>query len=323
MIFLRHDWRAFLLTTIAVVAMAPQFLCAQVDLPGKSCSPKFHQHFVSINGYIFKTYQELTLKNESACLEVLHAGKVVFREVEEGGEFILGQKAQLKYNVPGIPHGTDVTGRDHPNMIAFYYSGGAHCCTSVLLFELEPKFRLISTLDTGDNDAAHFERNMEDGTYYFITWDEPFAYWHACYLCSPMPKLILKPVSDTKGNLVFQLDLKKMLIHAPTEQEWQQDFIPKAREAFAPDAPFEKYYTGPQLWEPMLNLIYGGQADWAWKLVDAVWPAKKSGKEEFLGEFCGQLTQSEYWPDLKQQLGNPPASCLNGIAAAHAKGEAQ
>lgn len=300
---------------------ASKSLRAQVEPSNKACSPKFHQHSVTVDGYVFKTYQELTTDDESACLEVTHAGKAVFRKIEEGGEFSLGQKAQPEYGVPAISPGTDLTGRGHPNMIASYYSGGAHCCTSILLFELEPKLRLISTLETGDSDVAHFERNMQEGTYYFIAWDEPFAYWHACYLCSPMPKVILKPLSDTKGNLVFQLDLKKMLIHAPTEQEWQRDFLPKAREAFAPGAPFEKYYVGSQLWKPMLNLIYGGQADWAWKLVDAVWPADMSGKNEFLGEFCGQLTQSEYWPDLEQQMGNAPVSCKEGIEVANAKGK--
>jgi hypothetical protein len=321
MIVVKHDWKVLWWATVAMVILAPQFLYAQIEPSNVACSSKFHQHSVTVDGYVFKTYQELNLKNESACLEVARAGKVVFRKVKEGGEFSLGQEAQPEYKVPGILPGTDVTGRGHPNMIASYYSGGGHCCTSILLFELEPQLNLLVTLDTSDNDIAHFERDPQDGGFDFINWDEIFAYWHSSFNGSPMPKLIFRPASDEKGNLAFRLDLKKMSIQAPTVQEWQRDFISKAREAFAPGAPFENYNAGPELWKPMLDLIYCGHADWAWKLVDAVWPADKPGKEEFLDEFCGQLAKSEYWPDLKQQIGKPPTACLKGITEAHAKGE--
>jgi hypothetical protein len=310
MVSARIGLKTLYVATVAVLlALASPLLCAKIGPAQAACRPMLLQESVTVDGYLFKTYQELTLKNESACLEVVRADKVVFRKVEEGGEFSLGQKAQPEYGVPSIPSGTDVTGRGHPNMIASYYSGGAHCCTSILLFELEPQLRLISTLDTGDSDIAHFERNPQDGSYEFITWDEPFAFWHSSFNGSPMPKVMLKPVSDTKSNLTFQLDLKKMRIHAPTEQEWQRDLLPKAREAFVPNAAFENYYTGARLWEPMLDLIYGGQADWAWKLVDTVWPVEKPGKDKFLKEFCGQLAQSKFWPDLKPQIGNPPSAC--------------
>lgn len=300
----------------AVLALSPLLLCAQVESANKACTHKFHQHSVTVDGYLFRTYKEITLKDEFACLEVVHAGKVVFRKVEEGGEFSLGQKSQPEYKVPAVKPGSDLTGRGHPNMIASYYSGGAHCCTSILLFELEPQLKLLSTLETGNSDIAHFERNPQDGRYEFVTWDDLFAYWHACFTCSPMPKLILSPASDKKGSLTFQLDLAKMRMRAPTEQEWSDKYLPQARAAFAPKAAFDDYYAGAELWSPMLDWIYGGQAEWAWKLVDTAWPAEKPGKSEFLNEFCGQLTKSQYWTDLQPQIGNPPKACMEGIAEA-------
>ena len=103
------------------------------------------------------TYQDLNFDNPSACLEVVRSGKVVFRKVEEGGEFSLGQKAQPEFGVPDILPGTDITGSGDQNMIASYYSGGAHCCTSFLLFELEPRFKLLVTLEAGDNDGTTFK----------------------------------------------------------------------------------------------------------------------------------------------------------------------
>ena len=96
--------------------------------------------------------------------------------------------------------------------------------------------------------------------------DEPFVYWHACFADSPLTRVILKPVLDGNGNLIYRLDLKRMHIHAPTLQEWERDFLPKAREALNQKARYDDYYAEPKLWGPMLDLIYGGQADWAWNL---------------------------------------------------------
>jgi hypothetical protein len=311
---------------LAVAAMAlavgAQISCAQVEPTKIPCSSMLYKHTVTVDGYIFRTYLEDNPTNptdDTTCLVVTRAGKVVFRKVEEGGEFSLGQAAQPDYGVPEIAPGTDVTGRGHPEMIASYYSGGAHCCTSILLFELEPKFQLLTTLEAGDNEMAHFEKSSKDGKFIFIRFDETFVYWHTSFAESPLPKVILKPASDEKGKLSFQLDLQRMKGRAPTDQEWTRVYLPLARRAFAPGAAFEDYYAGSALWGQMLDWIYQGEADWAWKLVDAVWPADKAGENEFLKDFCGQLKQSEFWPELQPQIGNPPPACLEGIAEAAAK----
>jgi hypothetical protein len=300
----------------AVLALGSQLLCAQVEPAKTACALRYYRHSVTVSGYVFKTYQQDSPTTESACLEVVRAAKVVFRKVEEGGEFTLGQKAQPDYGVPEIAPGTDVAGRGQPEMIVSYYSGGAHCCTSILLFELEPALKLLATIESGDSDIAHFEKYPPDGKYVFIRWDETFAYWHASFAESPMPKVILKPVSDEKGKLTFQLDLQKMHGRAPTDQEWTRVYLPLARQAFAPGAAFEDYNAGSALWRQMLDWIYQGEADWAWKLVEGVWPAETPGKNEFMKDFCGQLTQSEYWLDMQPQIGSPPPACVEGIAEA-------
>jgi len=306
-------------TAVVVLALGSQLLCAQVEPAKTACASKFYRHSVTVSGYVFKTYQQDSLATETACLEVVRAAKVVFRKVEEGGEFTLGQKAQPDYGVPEIAPGTDVSGRGHAEMIVSYYSGGAHCCTSILLFELEPKFQLLATMESGDNEMAHFEKSPTDGKYIFIRSDETFAYWHTSFAESPLPKVILKPVSDEKGKLTFQLDLQKMHGRAPTDQEWTRVYLPLARQAFSSGAAFDNYYAGSALWGQMLDWIYQGEADWAWKLVDAVWPTDKAGKNEFLKDFCGQLEQSEFWPELQSQIGSPPPACVEGIAEAAKK----
>jgi hypothetical protein len=239
--------------------------------------------------------------------------------VEDEGSFSLGQKADPEFGVPGIQPGTDLTGRGHAEMMVSYFSGGAHCCTSILLFELEPQLKLLSRLEVGDNSNSHFEPDTQNGGYYFVGWDESFAYWHTDFADLPLQKVILKPVSNEMGNLTFQLDLNKMHRRAPTKQEWQEKYLPQARAAFAPDAAFDHYYAGSALWGQMLDWIYSGQADWAWKLLNMTWPAENPSKDNFLKDFCGQLSQSKYWPDLQTQFGAPPTACAQGITEAAKK----
>jgi hypothetical protein len=288
--------------------------CSQIEPASQGCSQKFLQQSISVDEYLFKTYGHSNLTEESACFEILLKGKVMIRKVAEGGVFTLGQKAQPEYGVPAIVPGTDLTGRGHPDMFVSYYSGGAHCCTRILLFELKPDLRLLATLETGDSDIAHFERDSRSGGYSFIQWDGIFSYWHACFACSPVLKVILKPQSDDKGDLNFRLDLNEMRKEPPTEREWREVDLPQARAAFAPENSFDNYFVGSDLWKLMLNWIYGGQADLAWRLVDEAWPAQKAGRSQFLKDFCGQLARSEYWNDLHPQIGSAPAACSEGFA---------
>ena len=49
----------------------------------------------------------------------------------------------------------------------------------------------------------------------------------------------------------------------------------------------------------MIDLVYTGHKDLAWKYLDMVWPANKQGKELFKSEFQEQLERSRFWEDLK------------------------
>jgi len=59
-------------------------------------------------------------------------------------------------------------------------------------------------------------------------------------------------------------------------------------------------------WAVMLELIYTGNGDLAWKFCDWFWPVSDqqsisktylSDKKKFLTEFKKQLKMSPYWPD--------------------------
>jgi hypothetical protein len=302
----------FLLVSSALL-MLPLTLKSQVDPMQDVCTAKYLVDSMSVDNYTFKVYEERSHDVFAACLEVVKAGVVVYRKVEDNGDFALGQKAEPENGIPGIDPGTDVTGDGHPAMLVSYFSGGAHCCMNMDIFELEPQFKLLQSLDAGNSDVSHFELDKSKGGYYFVGHEQIFAYWYTSFAESPLPVVILKPVFDAKGNLSYHLDWKRMQKSAPSDAVWKDD-LKQAHEAFAEDAAFGGYLVGSGLWTPMLDLIYSGQSEWAWKVVDATWPAKKSGKDAFEGDLCAQLAQSPFWKDLEPTLKNPPPACAKALS---------
>jgi hypothetical protein len=297
----------------AALSMIPQLMPAQVDEMNVACTAKNLVDSVNVNEYTFKAYEEHTSDAFSACLEVVKAGVVVYRKVEEGGDFALGQKAETEGGIPEIANGTNVSGNGQPEMLVSYFSGGAHCCMTMEIFDLKPQLKLLLSLDAGNSDYSHFELDKATGVYDFVSREQVFAYWHTSYAESPMPLVILKPVLDARGNLNYRLDWTKMQKPAPADSVWNDD-LKQAQSAFAEDAAEGDYSAGSGLWTPMLELIYSGQSEFAWKLVDAAWPKRKSGKDAFEADLCGQLTRSPFWQDLQPTLKNPPAACAKALA---------
>jgi hypothetical protein len=62
-------------------------------------------------------------------------------------------------------------------------------------------------------------------------------------------------------------------------EEWARDF--KARFK-APDA-VNEWPAPPEMWQKILDLIYSGNMEAGWRLLELSWPGK--GKEKFLREF--------------------------------------
>ncbi len=72
---------------------------------------------------------------------------------------------------------------------------------------------------------------------------------------------------------------------------------------------------GQPLWGTVLDLIYAGHSDLAWKFVDAVGPKAQEKPFPALADFCGLLKRSPYWADLQPTLQNVPPACANAAPA--------
>jgi len=294
-------FRATLPSAILVAASLP--LCAQstVGKPATACTPAHQADSANVGQFLFQTF----MRDDGACLRVLQSRKVVFRRTEDGGAtFTLGQQADLAENIPAIRNGTDVTGRGHADMIVSFFTGGAHCCTQHLVFELEPAFHLLATLNDAHDDLAHFERIGSDPSYYYITADWTFAYWPSCFACSPSAEVILRFVDSPNGG-GFHLAFDKMQTPAPSAAEWDR-LLNAARKTVNKGSVTG---IGTDVWRPVLNFLYTGHSDLAWKFLDELGPKAQQSRFPDLEDFCSLLKQSPYWPDLKPTLRDVPPAC--------------
>jgi hypothetical protein len=74
--------------------------------------------------------------------------------------------------------------------------------------------------------------------------------------------------------------------------------------------------VGVTLWNTVLDLIYTGHSDLAWRFVREANPNAIRGKNPALAEFCSKLSSSPYWDDLKPTVKDIPVKCAKVIGRA-------
>ncbi len=250
----------------------------------------------------FRDFAIRTYRNDffEGCVSISRGKKLVFSLVTDGrvsvgndiNEDITGNEVR---HPPHIPVGTDITGLGKPNLILNVWTGGAHCCFEFHVIELGDVVREVATVDSEDSDYAHFEGIHHNGTYEFLGWDYTFGYWHTSFADSPSPQVILR-----FNGARYALDLAAMHKAAPSGAELNG----VVREVRSGDR-FQNY-PPPVLWKTMLDLIYTGHPDRAWKLVDQSWQPGHVAKQTFLERFCGRLASGQYFSDLRPLLGEAP-----------------
>jgi hypothetical protein len=297
--------KVVLLGLIFVGVSVAAFSQVAVKDPSAPCAAKDPVGAVTVGKFIFRTYSP----DGGICLRVSSDGKLIYSEILGGAvSATLGQTGSSGSDAPVIKNGTDITGLGRPDMIVSTYSGGAHCCSEHYVFEMGPQFRLLATLIDADDDGAYFERG-KDGKYYYFTADWTFGYWPTCFACSPSEGVTLRFVNDAKGG-AYHLALDKMQKPALRTAEWKKELAAARKVVNAGDADS----IGTTMWSTVLDLIYTGRSETAWKFVDALGPRAQQKPFPTLADFCARLKQSLYWPDLVPSLKNTPAACADAGA---------
>jgi hypothetical protein len=140
---------------------------------------------------------------------------------------------------PGVPSGLDQPATEaviakidpankHPEVYFSSYSGGAHCCTHVVVAEESGGKWVAVTIGDFDGDGRLLADLDKDGVAEVVTVDNRFLYQFDCYACSSAPLKIYTvrdgKAVDVTGDKRYQPALrdwlKRMEDDADPEQRW-------------------------------------------------------------------------------------------------------
>lgn len=240
----------------------------------------------SFRDFVASIYEDK--KNSDQYIIVQQLDQVVF--FENGHSYNIGQE-DINGLTPLTTMGKDINGNGIPDLVIYQFTGGAHCCERYYVFELGEKFKRVATID--NIEFGHFEKQKNRKDLIFDTYEIIFKYWHTSYAQSALPSVKLR-FCDEKYRLAD--DLMRKPPPSRTKLIKLADSIRKddwtSKKTFDETVP-------PILWISMLDLIYSGNAESAYKLFDLAWPPGIKGKEKFLDEFNKNLANSEYWSEIK------------------------
>jgi len=205
--------------------------------------------------------------------------------------------------------GNDITGDGEPNLVLEEWSGGNTMAYTNFILSLGEQFKPLYTFSGGELKDLN-----GDGKKEIVEWDESFVYWHACHACSPQLNLIYE-FSD--GNYHLSPDLMYKDLPNEDELEKMREVVHTESKNFEKE--FIKYHNissldsscwtngdvfiPPETWSYMLDFIYSGHPDKAFKFLDSIWPKNKLGKNIFVRDFLEKL---RYFKDEVQVYADPP-----------------
>ena len=242
----------------------------------------------------FRDYKVIISEADESRVEIFKGATLVY--AMDGHRFFIGSSNGSDGKKEcATPIGMDITGEGQPNLVVSEYTGGAHCCFLIHIFEIGKKFRHIQTIDLEDSDTD-FSNLDGDPALELPMNDWTFAYWKTSFADSPAPEVILK---YSGGQYQMAPKLMKKL---PRRQAELIETAAKIKSL--PEWKDSAQKIPPALWRELLNLIYTGNMAQAWKLFDLAWPEEMAGKQEFLEEFKAQLATSPFWEQIQDMNKN-------------------
>jgi hypothetical protein len=234
---------------------------------------------------------EFKLSKDKASFQVVKKGTVIMSKAAGDQESFTVESEGMGKTLPKI--GTDLTGDGRPEMILKTKSEKDSCSNVYSMFSIGDDMELIAEIK-GLQDGIEFKDLDGDKIPELIGKDCTFLDWWASMGTPPAPKIILSYVEGT--GYVTNTGLMKK--DPPSESEMQ---------AFARSC---KGKPISKVWSYMLDLIYTGNGDTAWKFYDMVdfdaqvqavnEAGTKSDKTEYLEAFKEHLSTSPYWPAIKK-----------------------
>jgi hypothetical protein len=259
--------------------------------------------------YVARIYFDAQAKDGSdSYYEILKNDKRVYLQKAKGkGEkFFIGTMYKDDPDAALVKMGMDITGDGQPDLVISEWLGGANCCLIFHIFEIGPTFKNLGTIDAEFGDSGphfiHPDKDSKANGLAIQIHDWTFANWNTDFADSPAPKVILR-FSDNAYRVAPDL-MRAPALNA-SDLATRAAAVSKYAQSAKGDAwPHTK--VSPQLWGTMLDLIYSGHEDVAWKFLDTAWPPKLQGKDNFARDFHVQLAKSPYWPAVKSMNAEKP-----------------
>jgi len=247
--------------------------------------------------YTVKTYR--SDRDGAGSLEILKSGQTIYGQ--NGGKFQIGNRGVTCKDSKFCLIGSDLTGNGKANLAIYEWSGGAHCCYTMFLFEFDEEVKQITKID-GKDSVPEFTDIDGNSVPELSFYDMTYAYWPGCFADSPCPRVILRWSND---SYVIAPDL--MRCPAPSAQQLEKEAAKirvSERWTSGPNSEYDQWNIPRELFSTALDLMYTGHEDLGWKFIEMAWTDKFPVDKELFEELRKKMASSPYWTEMQERRKN-------------------
>jgi len=242
--------------------------------------------------YTIRTYRT---RYGDGSLEILKSGQTIYDQ--HGWVFEIGDRGSMCHSLEFNLIGGDLTGNGKANVVIYEWSGGAHCCYTMFLFQIDGVVKQIAEID-GEDSVPNFADMDGDSVPELLLHDMSYSYWPGSFADSPCPRVILR---WSKNSYIVAPEL--MISPAPSIQELENEAA-KIRESerwtSGPNSEYNHYNIPKELFRNALDLMYADHKDLGWKFIEMAWTEKFPVDKELLEELRKRMASSPYWKQLQE-----------------------
>jgi hypothetical protein len=214
-------------------------------------------------------------------LQIIRAGKTILtQKLSQDSEYdrpvgaLLTQEQESKLPV------LDLDGNKEPEVVADFYTGGAHCCTYSLIYRYDSKSqKYIQTRHDWGNAGYVFKDLDKDGLPEFQSRDDRFAYAFASYAASGYPLQIWQ---YRQGKMINVTRRYPKLIYNNASESWK--IYTEIRQQGEDGKGFLAAY--------LADKYLLGQGEDGWRQVKQAY--KKSDRNQFFADLRKFLRETGY-----------------------------
>ncbi len=158
-------------------------------------------------------------------------------------------------------------GNHYPEVYFAAYTGGAHCCTDVIVAEEQPRGWVTVNVGEFDGGGDYLQDIDHDGVAEIVTVDNRFLYTFDCYACSAAPLVI-----DTVRNGKV-IDVSTDPRYLPAHRDWLAELEDTVE-------PSQRWTSPGYLAGWVAAKVRVGEGADAWKALKAHWDTAHDAGEE-------------------------------------------